>query len=53
MSSFAGGSVISRSSVPVTRSLGIVIEVTRNIVMNGKRPSIFRESARNAEYAAK
>ena len=39
MSSFASGIVISRSSVPVVRSLSIVIEVTRNIVMNGNSPT--------------
>ena len=33
------GIVISRSSVPVVRSRSIVIEVTRNITMNGKSPS--------------
>ena len=31
--------VISRSSVPVVRSRSIVIEVTTNIVMKGKRPT--------------
>jgi hypothetical protein len=36
---FASGIVISRSSVPVVRSLSIVIEVTRNIVISGKTPS--------------
>ena len=33
------GSVISRSSVPEVRSRSIVIDVTRNIVTNGKSPS--------------
>ena len=38
-SSFASGSVISRSSVPVVRSRSIVIEVTTNIVLKGKSPT--------------
>ena len=35
----ASGSDISRSSVPVVRSRSIAIEVTRNIVTNGKIPT--------------
>ena len=39
MSSFASGSVISRSSVPVVRSRSIAIDVTTNIETNGKIPT--------------
>jgi hypothetical protein len=39
MSTLCSGIVISRSSVPDVLSRSIVIEVTRNIVMNGKSPS--------------
>ena len=39
-SSFASGIVISRSSVPVVRSRSIAIDVTRNIEMSGKIPTI-------------
>ena len=42
----ASGSVISRSSVPVTRSRSIVTEVTTNIETNGKRPSTGRRRGR-------
>jgi hypothetical protein len=38
MSTLFSGIVISRSRVPLVRSRSIVIDVTRNIVMNGKRP---------------
>ena len=38
-SSFAIGIAIRRSSVPVVRSRSIVIEVIKNIAMNGKSPS--------------
>ncbi len=38
----ASGVVSSRSSVPVVRSRSIAMLVTRNMMMNGKKPSITR-----------